>query len=268
MPAELSTDDIKSVLNSMYEYGVHLGVDLKEILPDVYKILILPEQEYGSLVKRSEKYIPPDSNGYIRLGLEDIIVSDKLSRSKFQKLKTLTHELVHFASFRSYELGNRRATTTFQAGFSGRNQDEFRILDKGFTELTCWYVIKRFWKNQPNLTKYVSDLDRHKLLVNYYRTVVLVDMIILKVARSLDMEYVDVLNQLQRLHIKNPPKGIKMIEEVIGSEALSVIAKLPSEIDSDDSDDVFLKTVKSLPIGKEFSEINDGSGVYKFWDRF
>ncbi len=268
MPAELSTDDIKSVLNSMYEYGVHLGVDLKESLPDVYKIYILSEHEYGGLVKRSEKYIPPDSHGYVRRDLEDIVISDIASRSEFQKLKTITHELIHVSSFCTYELGYKRAKVIFQEGFSDRQQDTFRILDEGFTELTCWYVIKRFWKNQSNLVKYVSNLDRHKLLVSYYRTVVLVDMIILKVARSLDMKYVDVLNQLQRLHITNPPEGIKMIEGVIGSEALCVIAKLPSEIDSGDYDDLFLKTVKSLPIGKEFSEINDGSGVYKFWDRF
>jgi hypothetical protein len=245
------------------DYGDYLGINLFNRLPHDIEVLFLSPEKYVELVKNEYPYIPTDSHAFCNMD-KYIYINDITNRTLEQKLKTLTHELIHAISYVEPYRNENNHLRFHRIGFEATDTSKYGLLDEGMVELTTWFIIKNYWNKHELLNEYVPK-SHSELRVNYANMVVLLDMIISKISKINNQSYLDILKIFQQSHIQNPTIGLKMFESALGDDGIKLLENILDESLNNDAN--FVKLVDQLPLKDEFKLIQDGSGVYKFWDK-
>lgn len=259
----VNNTQIEAVLASFIDFGKLLGIDLADKLPQRDSIYLLNNTQYVNYIKSNKRSEPFDSHGFAINYLKKVVVNYSTRPSAFYQLKTLTHEVCHIIEFSEYFFKSDGNVCYKQQGFTKYNPNKFEYFSEAFTELTAWYVIKNFWKQNNTLAKFVPR-DKSDIRIIYSNMLIIWDMLISYVAKKTGENYIQTLNQLQRYYISDPSGGIKFLQSIFGPYIYELENIKVKDIEDDDT---FVTFVKKLPLQREFEEVNDGKGIYKFYNK-
>ncbi len=171
-------DEIYQGLNL---FGENLGHSFTKRLPKYHQIHLIPKENLLS-------------GGATQPDFKDISIKWRPSRSVFNTLKLIQHEIVHQISSKNIYINPKTGNFIAAFGFNMPPYLENKMLTEGFTEMINDHLIENYWKLYPDLN---SIIIKNRTLA-YSQVISEIKKNILKISEKNQVEYDEIFIELTK----------------------------------------------------------------------